>query len=119
MVRYAFRMRLKPGTAEEYVRLHEAVDPEVLDGIRQAGIRNYSIYLDGDDLFSTFEVDDLERLGEVMRQGDPGRPWARAVTALFAEKGHDPATGMPPRLREVFRFDGRPPADDTDAADDA
>lgn len=105
-MRYAFRMRLKPGTAAEYARLHEVVDPQVLEEIRRAGIRNYSIFLDGDDLFSYFEMDDLDRLREAMAAGDPNRPWAQAVTALFAEKAHDPATGMPPRLREVFRFDG-------------
>ena len=104
-IRYAFRLKLRPGTGDEYVRLHEDVDPDVLDGIRRAGIHNYSIFIDGDDLFSYFEVDDLARLGDVMREGDPNRPWARAVTALFAEKGNDPATGMPPRLHEVFRFD--------------
>ena len=90
--------------AEEYVRLHHDVDPVVIEDIRRAGIHNSSIFLDGDDLFSYFEVDDIERLGEVMREGDPERPWARAVTALFAGKLADPATGMPPRLREVFRF---------------
>jgi len=104
-IRYAFRMRLRRGTAEEYVRLHHDVDSVVIDDIRRAGIHNYSIFLDGDDLFSYFEVDDLERLREVMLEGDPERPWARAVTALFAEKLTDPATGMPPRIREVFRFD--------------
>ena len=104
-IRYAFRMRLRPDAAEEYVRLHQDVDSVVVEDIRRAGIHNYSIFLDGDELFSYFEVDDLERLGEVMREGDPERPWARAVTALFAEKLTDPATGMPPRLREVFRFD--------------
>jgi L-rhamnose mutarotase len=103
--RYAFRMKLKPGASEEYVRLHEDVDPVVIEQIRRAGISNYSIFLDGEDLFSYFEVDDLERLGEVMSEADPGRPWAKAVTALFAEKLTDAATGMPPRLREVFRFD--------------
>jgi L-rhamnose mutarotase len=98
-------MKLRPRMGDEYVRLHEDVDPDVLDGVRRAGIHNYSIFIDGDDLFSYFEVDDLTCLGDVMRAGDPSRPWARAVTALFAEKGNDPATGMPPRLREVFRFD--------------
>ena len=103
--RYAFRMKLKPGMAEDYIRLHRKVDPAVLDGIRNAGIHNYSIFLDGDDLFTFLEVDDLARFAEVMRQNDPDRPWARAVTALFAQKETDPETGMPPRLAEVFRFD--------------
>lgn len=104
-VRYAFRMRLKPGTGGDYARLHEAVDPAVLDEIERAGAHNYSIFIDGEDLFSYLEIDDLERFAEVMRQTDPGRLWARAVAMLFADKGNDPNVGLPPRLREVFRFD--------------
>jgi L-rhamnose mutarotase len=104
-VRYAFRMRLLPGAGEQYSRLHEAVDPAVLDEIRAAGIHNYSIFLDGEDLFSYLEIDDMVRFAEVMRGTDGTRPWAQAVTRLFAQKDVDPATGMPPRLTEVFRFD--------------
>ena len=104
-IRYAFRMRLQPGTGEEYGRLHDNVDPVVIDEIRRAGIHNYSIWLDGEDLFSYLEIDDLDRFAEVMKATDPLRPWAVAVTRLFASREVDPATGMPPRLREVFRFD--------------
>ena len=104
--RYALRMRLKPGTGDAYRQLHQTVDPVVIDEIRRAGIHDYSIFLDGDDLFSYFEVDDLDVLASVMKQSDPTRPWARAVIELFASKANDPATGMPPRLEEVFRFDG-------------
>jgi L-rhamnose mutarotase len=105
-VRYGFRMKLRQGTGEEYARLHRAVDPVVIDEIRRAGIHNYSIFLDGTDLFGYLEIDDLERCRQVMSQSDPSRPWARLVTALFAEKRVDEAVGMPPRLIEVFRFDG-------------
>ena len=105
-VRYAFRMQLRPDTADEYVRLHEQVDPAVLDALRRGGVHNYSIFLDGQDLFSYLEIDDLEGFAAAMRENDPDRPWARAVTSLFAVKEDDPDVGMPPRLREVFRFDG-------------
>jgi L-rhamnose mutarotase len=36
---------LKPGAVAEYNRLHAAVWPEVLQVIRDANIRNYSIFL--------------------------------------------------------------------------
>ena len=104
-LRYAFRMRLKPGAGDEYRRLHEAVDPTVLHEIRAAGIHNYSIFIDGTDLFCYLEIDDLEPFAEVMRRTDGSRVWAQAVTRLFAQKDVDPATGMPPRMPEVFRFD--------------
>lgn len=58
--RYGSVIRLRAEKVEEYKRLHAAVWPEVLDMIRRANIRNYSIYLrklpDGDHyLFSHFE----------------------------------------------------------------
>jgi L-rhamnose mutarotase len=51
---------LRPEKAEEYIRLHAAVWPDVLKMIQECNIRNYSIYLrkldDGRQyLFSYFE----------------------------------------------------------------
>jgi L-rhamnose mutarotase len=48
-------VRLKPEHREEYLRLHEAVWPEVLATITACNIRNYSIFLHGDLLISYFE----------------------------------------------------------------
>ena len=42
----AFKMRLNPGCEAEYRRRHDAVFPELLDLLRQAGVSDYSIYLD-------------------------------------------------------------------------
>ena len=46
MKRIAFKMKLKPGFKDEYIRRHNAVWPEVADLIRRAGISDYSIFLD-------------------------------------------------------------------------
>ena len=48
-------VRLRPEYAAEYVRLHKAVWPEVLATITACNIRNYSIYLHDDLLFSYYE----------------------------------------------------------------
>jgi L-rhamnose mutarotase len=60
MKRYGSVISLHPEKIEEYKKLHAAVWPDVLKVIRQAHIRNYSIYLrrleDGHNyLFSYFE----------------------------------------------------------------
>jgi len=47
---HAFRMRLKPGTIDEYRRRHDAIWPELADAISQAGIYDYSIFLDEETL---------------------------------------------------------------------
>ena len=46
MERYAFRMRLNPGMEAEYKRRHDAIWPELVALLHQAGISDYSIYLD-------------------------------------------------------------------------
>lgn len=45
MPRMGFCLNLRPGTVEEYKRLHANVWPEVLDAIARANITNYSIFL--------------------------------------------------------------------------
>jgi len=46
MEKYAFKMRLKPGCEEEYKRRHDAIWPDLVTLLRNAGISDYSIHLD-------------------------------------------------------------------------
>ena len=46
MQKYAFRMMLNPGAADEYRRRHDAIWPELVALLRQAGVEDYSIHLD-------------------------------------------------------------------------
>ena len=44
--KYAFRMKLNPGMAQEYKRRHDEIWPELSLALRDAGVRDYSIHLD-------------------------------------------------------------------------
>jgi L-rhamnose mutarotase len=46
MKRIAFKMKLKPGFKEEYVKRHKEVWPEIVELIKKSGISDYSIFLD-------------------------------------------------------------------------
>ena len=46
--RYAFKMFLNPGMEAEYQRRHDEIWPELVDLLHEAGISEYSIYLDPD-----------------------------------------------------------------------
>ncbi len=46
MEKYAFRMELNPGCAEEYKRRHDAIWPELVELLKDAGVEDYSIHLD-------------------------------------------------------------------------
>ncbi|MEO6040797.1 MAG: L-rhamnose mutarotase [Croceibacterium sp.] len=50
MTSHAFRMQLKPGMAEEYRRRHDAIWPELAQALTDAGIHDYSIFLDPETL---------------------------------------------------------------------
>ena len=89
----------------EYARLHDEVPDAILAQLERAGVRNYTIFIDGEDLFAYLEAGDLERFRSVMREGPPEDDWVRAVRALFASQSADPEFGLPRRLLEVFRFD--------------
>lgn len=46
MQKHAFTMRLHPGQAEEYKRRHDAIWPDLVRLLKEAGVSDYSIHLD-------------------------------------------------------------------------
>jgi L-rhamnose mutarotase len=44
--RIAFRMNLYPGQAAEYEKRHDEIFPELVQAIKDAGVSDYSIWLD-------------------------------------------------------------------------
>ncbi len=48
MEKYAFKMRLHPGSEAEYIRRHDAIWPELISLLTEAGVQDYSIHLDRD-----------------------------------------------------------------------
>ena len=46
MKRVAFKMKLKPGFTEEYKKRHDEIWEELLKVLEEAGIYDYSIFLD-------------------------------------------------------------------------
>jgi L-rhamnose mutarotase len=87
---------------EEYVQAHREVWPEMLDALRSAGIRNYTIFRHGNQMFGYFEADDLPAAAEYLAQQEVSTRWQDAMAELLEERV--PESGPPP-LAEVFRLD--------------
>jgi L-rhamnose mutarotase len=100
--RSAFVLRVRPERLEEYVRAHEAVWPDMLDAIRAAGIRNYTIFRDGNRMFGYFEGDDLAAAGRYLAEQEVSARWQDAMAELLEERVPDEG---PPALDPVFRLD--------------
>jgi len=104
MDRVGFTMRLLPGAEAEYRRRHAAVWPEMLDALRAAGARDYTIFLDGDRLFAYLVVDDFDAFRTAMAATEVNDRWQSEMAALI-DPLTDPATGFHRRLDEVFHLD--------------
>lgn len=57
MVRIAWMMKLKPGNEAIYKLKHDEIWPEMLEAMRHEGVRTFSIYRNGLDLFAYMERD--------------------------------------------------------------
>ena len=64
--RSAFVLEVRPERIDEYIEAHRKVWPEMLDALRRAGIRNYTIFRNGTQMFGYFESDDLEAASRFM-----------------------------------------------------
>jgi L-rhamnose mutarotase len=104
MERIGFRMRLLPGAESEYVRRHAAVWPELLADLSAAGAANYSIFLDGEDLFGYLEVADFDAFRARMVDSDADARWQPEMAPLI-DPLTDPDTKFHRRMREVFHLD--------------
>ncbi|HPR01301.1 MAG: L-rhamnose mutarotase [Lewinellaceae bacterium] len=104
MQRVAFKMKLLPGCQEEYQRRHAALWPELSNLLTNAGIREYSIFLDeeSDTLFAFQKVADgtgSQDLGsnEIVR-----RWWDFMADIMVTHPDHSPVSTA---LSEVFYLD--------------
>ena len=112
MQRFGMVLGVREEKIEEYKRLHAAVWPEVLAMIREANIRNYSIYLrklpDGQYyLFSYFEYigNDFEADMAKMSADPKTQEWW-AVCKPLQDPLPDRATGeWWADMEEVFHVD--------------
>ena len=104
MERVGFTMRLLPGQEAEYRQRHAAVWPEMLDALKAAGVRDYSIFIRGDDLFAYLEVEDFAAFRASMAAQPVNDRW-QAEMAELIDPLTDPGTGFHQRLEEVFHLD--------------
>ncbi len=100
--RAAFVLRVRPDRIDDYLAAHRAVWPEMLDALRASGIRNYTIFRDGTNVFGYFEADDLEASAAYMAAQEVNARWQDAMAELLEERVADEG---PSTLEAIFRLD--------------
>ena len=104
MEKYAFKMRLNPGMAAEYKRRHDAIWPELVTLLKEAGISDYSIHLD-EETNILFGV--LWRRSDHGMDALPGHPvmrrWWDHMRDIMATRPDGEPVAVP--LRPMFHME--------------
>lgn len=104
MERYAWKAIVREGMLDEYIKRHDEIWPEMKDMLHEAGIRNYTIWNVGNELFGYYECDSVAEAGRIQAQSEVNARWDQYMKdVMIAEK--DPVTGAQPLMKQVFFFD--------------
>jgi len=104
MKRHAFKMKLKPGVVAEYKKRHDEIWPELSRAIREAGISDYSIFLDKEThtLFAVQKQTDSNTAADLPNHPIVKKWWAYMAPLMDVNPDNSPKSG---NLREVFHLD--------------
>jgi L-rhamnose mutarotase len=106
MERVCFVGRVRTEWLEEYRERHEAVWPEMLAALREAGWGNYSLFLTQDGLLIGYlETEDYQAALDGMARTAVNERWQAEMAPYFAElDGRPPDQGFQ-RIAEIFHLD--------------
>ena len=97
--RYAFRMHLNPGARDEYRRRHDAIWPDLVELLQDAGVSDYSIFLDEetDTLFGVLMRRADHRIDALPQSRMMQRWWAHMADVMRTHPDNPPlATPLAP-----------------------
>lgn len=102
--KYAFKMTLNAGMAEEYRRRHDEIWPELVDLLHDAGVSDYSIFLDEETntLFGVLWRRKDHTMAELPSTAVMQRWWAYMADIMTTNDKNEP---LAEDLRLVFHMD--------------
>lgn len=104
MEKYAWAAKIKPGKKDEYILRHNNIWPELVEVLKEAGISNYSIWIDGDNLFGYYECEKgVEYAAKTQAESPIVDKWNEYMKDVM-EMVMDPVTGAQPKLGQVFEL---------------
>ena len=100
--KYAWKALLIEGQLEEYKKRHREIWPEMVEVLQEAGIRNYSIWISGNEIFGYYECEKGAEFAAAVQKNSPVVDrWNEVMKdVMFMEM--DPLTGAQPKLERVW-----------------
>lgn len=92
MQKYAFKMRLNPGTKAEYRKRHDEIWPELVTLLKEAGVSDYSIHLDEETntLFGVLWRADDHKMDDLPAHPVMQKWWAHMADIMETDPNNAP-----------------------------
>lgn len=104
MEKYAWKATVIEGKFDEYIKRHDEIWPEMLEVLEEAGIRNYTIWNVGNELFGYYECEKgVDFAAKVQNESPVVDKWNEYMKDVMVME-MDPVTGAQPLLKKVFTF---------------
>ena len=102
MERYAWKAIVKEGKIDEYVKRHNEIWPELVEVLKAAGIKNYTIWNVGNELFGYYECEKgVQFAADTQAKNPVVDKWNEFMKDVMIME-MDPQTGAQPMLKQVF-----------------
>ncbi|WP_336697204.1 L-rhamnose mutarotase [Curtobacterium sp. USHLN213] len=83
MQRILTRTRLRAGSEAAYERVHTSVPPALAARLRAAGVQDWTIWRDGQDLVHLVEVEDYRAMRKALADDPVNAEWQAVVNPLL------------------------------------
>jgi len=92
MEKFAFKMRLNPGSQDEYIKRHDEIWPELVTLLKDAGITDYSIHLDSETniLFGVLWRSENHGMDDLPNSPVMQRWWAYMADIMNTHPSNEP-----------------------------
>jgi L-rhamnose mutarotase len=105
MERFTWKARVLPGKLPEYIKRHDEIWPEMTQLLNEAGVRNYTIWTDGETLFGYYECDSIAEAAAKQAGSPIVDRWNEYMKDVMVME-FDPETGTSVQLKQVFYHPG-------------
>lgn len=105
MERLAMCYRAKPDKLAEYRKAHDEIWPEILQGLKDAGCKEMTIYLRGNLMFLFALIENIEEFGRIRGKDPFYHKWAAYMDELLEAPYDDSEEGAFAGMEEIWRFE--------------
>ena len=104
MEKYAWRAKIPNGKREEYKKRHDEIWPEMVEVLKKAGISNYTIWENNNELFGYYECQfGIAFAAKVQSESEVVARWNEYMKDVLIMET-DGKTGAQPLMEKVFEL---------------